>query len=195
MDLSKHLFTILKKDREEQKKQSSCTIWMSGLSGSGKSTIANELDKILFNLGYHAYILDGDNTRLGLNNNLGFSESDRTENLRRVAEVCKLMNDAGLIIICSFISPFEKNRELSKSIIGEDFIEFFVDTDLEVCKQRDPKGLYKKAVSGEIKEFTGISSPFEKPVNAIQLKNNYSEDLSKNVETIIAELKNKNYIK
>ena len=194
MNITAHNFKISKSDRETIKNQKACTIWMSGLSGSGKSTIANALETTLHSFNNHTYILDGDNTRLGLNKGLGFSEEDRNENLRRVAEVCKLMNDAGLIVICSFISPFEKNRQLAKEIIGENFIEFFVDTDLTVCEERDPKGLYKKARLGEIKDFTGISSPFEIPENAIVLKNNVQEDLDKNVQIILEHLQNKNYL-
>lgn len=168
---------------------------MSGLSGSGKSTIANNLEIELNKLGYHTYILDGDNTRMGLNKGLGFSEENRNENLRRISEVCKLMNEAGLIVICSFISPFEKNRELAKSIIGEDFIEIYINASLETCEMRDPKGLYKKARTGEIKDFTGISSPFEIPSNAINLVNNRNEDIQINVEYLLNHLKNNNYIK
>lgn len=181
MNLTKHNFKISKSDREKIKNQKACTIWMSGLSGSGKSTIANQLENTLNSLGYHTYILDGDNTRLGLNKGLGFSEEDRIENIRRVSEVAKILNDAGIITICSFISPFEKNREQAKEIIGENFIEIFIDADLSTCEERDPKGLYKKARAGEIKDFTGISSPFETPSNAIVLKNNTEEDLEKNV--------------
>jgi len=194
MNITAHNFKLTKSNRETIKNQKACTIWMSGLSGSGKSTIANSLETTLHSFNNHTYILDGDNTRLGLNKGLGFSEEDRNENLRRVAEVCKLMNDAGLIVICSFISPFEKNRQLAKEIIGENFIEFFVDTDLSVCEERDPKGLYKKARLGEIKDFTGISSPFEIPENAIVLKNNVQEDLDKNVQIILEHLQNKNYL-
>jgi len=195
MNITKHDFKVSKVDRETLKNQKSCTIWMSGLSGSGKSTIANVLESKLFEMGHHTYIMDGDNTRLGLNKNLGFSDEDRIENLRRVAEVCKLMNDAGLIVICSFISPFESNRQLSKEIIGERFAEVFVDASLETCETRDPKSLYKKARAGEIKDFTGISSPFEIPKNAIHLENNVEEDIEKNVDFLIQYLKNKNYIK
>lgn len=192
MNITAHSFKTTKLDREKIKNQKGCTIWMSGLSGSGKSTIADSLESTLNSMDYHTFILDGDNTRLGLNKGLGFSEEDRNENLRRVAEVCKLMNEAGLIVICSFISPFEKNRELAKEIIGENFIEFFVDADLKVCEERDPKGLYKKARTGEIKEFTGISSPFEIPKNAIILKNNVEEDLNRNIPIILSHLeKNK----
>lgn len=147
MNITAHNFKLTQIDREKTKNQKSCTIWMSGLSGSGKSTIANALEVSLYSMNYHTYILDGDNTRLGLNKGLGFSEEDRNENLRRVSEVCKLMNDAGLIVICSFISPFEKNRQLAKEIIGDSFIEFFVDTDLSVCEERDPKGLYKTFIT------------------------------------------------
>ncbi len=197
MNIFAHNFKITKEEREKIKNQKSYTIWMSGLSGSGKSTIANNLEHSLNGLGYHTYILDGDNTRLGLNKGLGFTEEDRIENIRRVAEVCKLMNDAGLIVICSFISPFEKNREQAKEIIGENFIEVFIDASLETCEERDPKGLYKKARTGEIKDFTGISSPFEFPKNAIVLKNNNEDELEKNVTHLVSLVQKKcqtNYV-
>jgi adenylylsulfate kinase len=185
MNIIKHNFITTKSDREKIKNQKSTTIWMSGLSGSGKSTIANQLEHTLNSMNYHTYVLDGDNTRLGLNKGLGFTEEDRIENIRRVAEVCKLMNDAGLIVICSFISPFEKNRQQARGIIGENFIEVFIDADLQTCEMRDPKGLYKKARAGEIKDFTGISSPFEFPNSAIILKNNKLEDISTNVQYLV----------
>lgn len=194
MNLTSHNFKISKSDRESLKGQKSCTIWMSGLSGSGKSTIANKLEILLNENGYHTYILDGDNTRIGLNKNLGFSNTDRIENIRRVAEVCKLMNDAGLIVICSFISPFESNRQQAKEIIGDNFYEFFIDADLEVCELRDPKGLYKKARSGEIPDFTGISSPFEFPTNSIILKNNEEKDIEENTYTIYNHLIKNNIV-
>jgi len=181
MNITAHNFKISKLERESIKNQKSCTIWMSGLSGSGKSTIANLLEVELNSKGYHTFILDGDNTRMCLNKDLGFSEEARIENIRRVSEVCKLMNEAGLIVICSFISPFEKNREQAKEIIGDNFFEVFVDASLETCEMRDPKGLYKKARLGEIKDFTGISSPFESPSRGIMLKNNTEEDLNFNV--------------
>ena len=181
MNITTHNFKTTRKDRESIKNQKAFTIWMSGLSGSGKSTIANLVEEKLISLGYHTYILDGDNTRMGLNKDLGFSEEARVENIRRVSEVCKLMNDSGLIVICSFISPFEKNREQAKEIIGDNFFEVFVDASLETCETRDSKGLYKKARAGEIKDFTGISSPFEIPTNSIVLKNNTEEDLKYNV--------------
>jgi adenylylsulfate kinase len=192
MNITTHNFKTTKENRESIKNQKACTIWMSGLSGSGKSTIANLVEEKLITLGYHTYILDGDNTRMGLNKDLGFSEEARVENIRRVSEVCKLMNDAGLIVICSFISPFEKNRNQAREIIGEGFMEIFIDADLSTCETRDPKGLYKKARTGEIKEFTGISSPFENPQNATVLKNNTEEDLEKNVSFLTDLIKNNN---
>ena len=194
MNIFNQNFLIKKENREKNKNQKSCTIWLTGLSGSGKSTIANLIEITLYEMGYHTYILDGDNTRLGLNKDLNFSEEDRIENIRRVSEVSKLMNDAGIITISSFISPYEKNREQAKEIIGDDFIEVFIKTDLEVCEERDSKGLYKKARAGEIKDFTGISSPYEVPKNAIVLENNKEEDIQNNVDFIINYLKKNNYL-
>lgn len=156
---------INKEIRAEQKGQKPLTLWFTGLSGSGKSTLANEVEKRLVAMGKHTMLLDGDNIRHGLNKNLGFKELDRVENIRRIAEVARLMNDAGLIIITSFISPYEKDRENAREIIGDEFIEIFVSTPLEECEKRDVKGLYKKARAGEIPNFTGISSPYEKPTN------------------------------
>ncbi len=139
------------------------TLWFTGLSGSGKSTLANEIEKRMAAAGKHTMLLDGDNVRMGLNRNLGFSEEDRVENIRRIAEVSRLMNDAGLIVLTSFISPFEADRQRAREIIGSDFIEIYVSTPLEECEKRDVKGLYKKARAGEIPQFTGISSPYEIP--------------------------------
>jgi adenylylsulfate kinase len=141
-------------------------IWFSGLSGSGKSTLASALEKELYSRGILCKLLDGDNIRSGINNNLGFSEDDRTENVRRIAEVCKLFLQGGIITLSAFISPTEDIRNLAKSIIGEDdFIEIFVNTPIDECERRDTKGLYKKAHKGEIKDFTGISAPFEAPAS------------------------------
>lgn len=154
---------VTKEIREKQLNQKAATLWFTGLSGSGKSTLANELEIRLTAMGKHTMLLDGDNIRMGLNRDLGFSDEDRTENIRRIAEVAKLMNDAGLIVLTSFISPFKKDRELARSIIGEDFVEIYVSTPLEECENRDVKGLYKKARNGEIPVFTGISSPYEAP--------------------------------
>ncbi len=156
---------ITREVRSEQKNQKPLTLWFTGLSGSGKSTLANEVEKRLVASGRHTMLLDGDNVRHGLNKNLGFKEMDRVENIRRVAEVAKLMNDAGLIILASFISPYEMDRKNAREIIGEEYIEIFVSTPLEECEKRDIKGLYKKARAGEIPNFTGISSPYEAPEN------------------------------
>lgn len=151
-------------DREKLLNQRSLVLWFTGLSGSGKTTLSDALEKELFNRGFKTYILDGDKIRDGLCKDLGFSEEDRTENIRRVGEVANLMLDSGLIVLSAFISPFAKDREVVRETIGaEKLVRIFVDCPLEVCEQRDVKGLYKKARSGEIKKFTGISSPFEIP--------------------------------
>lgn len=154
---------VTKEIREKRLGQKAATLWFTGLSGSGKSTLANALEIQLTAIGKHTMLLDGDNIRMGLNRDLGFSDEDRTENIRRIAEVAKLMNDAGLIVLTSFISPFKQDRELARSIIGEDFVEIYVNTPLEECERRDVKGLYKKARKGDIPVFTGISSPYEAP--------------------------------
>lgn len=156
---------ITRELRSKQKGQKPLTLWFTGLSGSGKSTLANSVEKRLVSLGHHTMLLDGDNVRHGLNKNLGFKESDRVENIRRISEVSKLMNDAGLITLASFISPYESDRKNAREIIGEEYIEIFVSTPLEECEKRDVKGLYKKARAGEIPNFTGISSPYETPEN------------------------------
>ena len=159
--------TILsRKDKEVLLKQKSVVVWMVGLSGSGKSTIARAIENELHSKGHFTQLLDGDNLRTGINNNLGFSETDRLENIRRAAEVSKLFLNGGCITICSFISPTEEIRTLAKSIIGEvDFFEVYINAPFEVCEQRDVKGLYKKARNGEIKNFTGLDAPFEAPKN------------------------------
>jgi bifunctional enzyme CysN/CysC len=156
---------ITRKIRSEQKNQKPYTLWFTGLSGSGKSTLANEIEKRLVAMGKHTMLLDGDNVRHGLNKNLGFKEADRIENIRRIAEVARLMNEAGLIVITSFISPYERDRENAREIIGEAFLEIYVNTPLSECEKRDVKGLYQKARSGEIPNFTGVSSPYEQPCN------------------------------
>ena len=163
-NLKWHTMSVSRSDRESIKDQTAKTLWFTGLSGSGKSTIASALERRLYESGKHTMTLDGDNVRMGLNKNLGFGDDDRKENIRRIAEVCKLMNDAGLIVITSFISPFIKDRQSAREIIGEDsFIEVYIATSLEECERRDVKGLYKKARNGEIKEFTGLTSPYEAP--------------------------------
>ena len=159
-------YEIDRSAREVAKSQKAKAIWLTGLSGSGKSTIANLLEKRLHALGMHAYVLDGDNLRMGLNNDLGFTPEDRAENVRRVSEVAKLMVDAGLIVITALVSPFETDRQRARSIFNEgDFIEVFVDTPVDICISRDPKGLYKKAAKGEIPNFTGVGQDYERPSN------------------------------
>ena len=163
-NIHKHNLEINRELREKLNGNKSKLLWLTGISGSGKSTIANELEKKLFSMGIRTYILDGDNVRHGLNNDLGFSDADRVENIRRVGEVSKLMLDAGILVISSFISPFASERNMVKSLVAEDdFIEIFIDTPLDIAESRDPKGLYKKARAGEIPNFTGISSPYEEP--------------------------------
>lgn len=159
-----HSHPVDQETRSEQKFQRPLVIWFTGLSASGKSTIAGALEQILTLQGYHTYLLDGDNVRHGLCRDLGFSDDDRQENIRRVGEVAKLMADAGLITLAAFISPFRADRRLVREIMPEgQFVEVFVDADLSVCRERDPKGLYAKADRGEIKQFTGIDSPYEVP--------------------------------
>jgi len=155
-----------KKSRASLKSQIPCVIWLTGLSGSGKSTIANLIEKILASKGYHTYLMDGDNLRYGLNKDLGFTDKDRVENIRRIAEVAKLMVDAGLIVITAFISPFHNERKMAREAVEDnEFIEIFINTPLEVAEERDVKGLYKKARMGKLFNFTGIDSPYEIPEN------------------------------
>jgi bifunctional enzyme CysN/CysC len=158
---------VNKSARSQLKNQTACVLWFTGLSGAGKSTIANLVEKKLHAMGRHTYLLDGDNVRHGLNKDLGFTDADRVENIRRVSEVAKLMVDAGLIVLTSFISPFRSERRMARDLLQEgEFIEVFVDTSLAEAEKRDPKGLYKKARRGEIKNFTGIDSPYEPPEHA-----------------------------
>lgn len=170
MNQRKHLFqqkySVSRQDREELNGHVAFTIWFSGFSGSGKSTLAATLDQWFYNRQIHSYITDGDNTRLHLNRDLDFSREGRKENIRRVAEVARLFNDAGVVVISSFISPFEEDRISAKAIVGVDkYVEVYVATPLEICIKRDAKGLYAKAQKGEIKDFTGINSPYEVPSN------------------------------
>src|SRR6185369_12910475 len=159
-----HPGAVTRADRETLNGHRGCIVWLTGLSGSGKSTIAVALEKRLWDQGVRAFILDGDNIRHGLNKNLGFSPADRTENIRRIGEVAKLFTEAGVVVATAFISPYRADRDQVRKIMKEgDFIEVFVQAPLDVCEQRDPKGLYKKARAGEIKEFTGISAPYEAP--------------------------------
>lgn len=180
---------LLRADKEQLLKQKGVAIWFTGLSGSGKTTIAIALEKELHEKGLLTQILDGDNIRTGINNNLGFSDADRIENIRRIAEVTKLFINSGVITICCFVSPTEEIRNNAKNIIGPaDFIEVFVNTPLEVCEKRDVKGLYAKARKGEIKDFTGINAPFEAPVNPeIELTDALS--IEESVKKILEKIK------
>ena len=161
-----HEAVVTAEDREKLLNQKGCVIWFTGLSGSGKSTLANAVGQVLHQQQHHTYVLDGDNVRHGLNKNLGFSPADREENIRRIGEVAKLFADAGTIVLTAFISPYRTDRDQARALIADGrFVEVFVDCPLEVCEERDTKGLYKKARAGEIKEFTGISAPYEPPLN------------------------------
>ena len=186
-NLTWHDMDITRSFRAQQKGQTPRTFWLTGLSGSGKSTLANELEKRLAAAGKHTMLLDGDNVRMGLNSNLGFKEADRIENIRRIAEVAKLMNDAGLIVITSFISPYVRDRRKAKEIIGEDsFVEIYVSTPIEECEKRDVKGLYAQAREGKIPNFTGISSPYEPPKKAFFEIDTSTAPLDECVDALLA---------
>tara|TARA_B100000029_G_C17545008_1_gene948123 strand:+ start:135 stop:737 length:603 start_codon:yes stop_codon:yes gene_type:complete len=184
-----HNTTIKNSDRIKQLEQTPFLLWFTGLSASGKSTIANIVEQKLFRMNYKTYLLDGDNVRHGLNSDLGFDEKSRVENIRRIGEVSKLFLDAGTIVLSAFISPFNSDRQLVRELFEQgQFLEVFIDSSLEVCEKRDPKGMYAKARSGEIKHFTGISSPYESPKNAeIHVINN-SITLDEAAEQIISYL-------
>ena len=184
-----HNHKIAKLDRNAGNKHKSLVVWFAGLSGSGKSTVANALEQKLHEEGYKTYILDGDNIRVGLNKDLDFSESSRKENIRRIGEVSKLMADAGLIVLSAFISPFKSDRQTVRDILDDgEFLEVFVNCPLEVCEQRDVKGLYKKARNGEIKNFTGIDSPFEAPDQPdVEVKTN-EEELQISVDKVFNKI-------
>jgi adenylylsulfate kinase len=172
-------------EKENFLNQNARVIWLTGLSGSGKSTIALGLENILFNQGYFVQVLDGDNIRMGISSNLGFSQEDRQENIRRISETAKLFLEAGIITICSFVSPTKTIREIPKDLLGEeDFIEIHVNASLDVCEKRDVKGLYKKARAGIIKDFTGISSPFEAPENPHFVANTSDKTIEETVKEV-----------
>jgi len=194
-DIVWHEQNITKNERAKIKNQKSCILWFTGLSGSGKSTIANAVESKLLEHKKHTYLLDGDNVRMGLNRGLTFSDEDRVENIRRIGEVSKLFVDSGTIVLTAFISPFIKDRQIVKDLVNSDeFIEVYVDTPLKVCESRDPKGLYKRARSGEIANFTGISSPYESPTKAeIHLKTD-NMNIDESADKVISYLKDKGYL-
>ncbi len=190
-----HDHYVTKEDRSLAKDQKPCILWFTGLSGSGKSTIANAVEAKLNQLEKHTYLLDGDNIRLGLNKGLTFSDKDRIENIRRIGEVSKLFVDSGMIVLTAFISPFQKERDAVRSLVEEgEFIEVFINTPLEVCESRDPKGLYQKARKGEISNFTGISSPYEAPLKPEIHIVNDSDSIEDVAQQIIDYLKEKGYL-
>ena len=184
-----HQATVTTEDREQLLNQKGCVIWFTGLSGSGKSTLANAVAHLLHERNHHTYVLDGDNVRHGLNKNLGFSPADREENIRRVGEVAKLFVDAATVVMTAFISPYRADRDQARNLIGAGrFVEVFVECPLEVCEERDPKGLYKKARAGEIKEFTGISAPYEPPHNAEVIVNTADLSITECAQKVITVL-------
>lgn len=186
---------ITKQERREQNNHHSFVLWFTGLSGSGKSTVANAVAKALFDKNIRNYVLDGDNVRFGLNKNLGFSAEDRTENIRRIGEVSKLFVDSGQVVLTAFISPFQEDRAQVREILeGNEFLEVYVECPLEECEKRDPKGLYKKARSGEIRDFTGIDSPYESPANPEVTINTSTQSVEECVQTVIEYLANRKFI-
>lgn len=187
-----HKYEVNRDKRCKSKNQPSFVIWFTGLSGSGKSTIASQVEQVLFNKGYQTYTLDGDNIRRGINKGLGFSREDRKENLRRIAEVARLFVDSGIITIAAFISPLKEDRDMVKSIVGiDDYFEIFVDTSIDECERRDVKGLYKKARAGEIKNFTGVNAPYEKPLNPDVTIKTENKTIDECVNEVVAHLRNK----
>lgn len=191
-----HEGSVSREEREARRGQRGAIVWFTGLSGSGKSTLANEVNRQLFEAGHVSYVLDGDNVRHGLNGDLGFSPEDRTENIRRIGEVARLFVDSGAIVLTAFISPYREDRDRVRSICDRpgDFIEVFVDCPLEVCEDRDPKGLYKKARSGEIPQFTGISAPYEAPESPEITVPTDAEDVTTSARVIIDYLSGGGYI-
>ncbi|AKL92892.1 adenylyl-sulfate kinase [Staphylococcus capitis] len=190
-----HDSEVTKEERQKRNGHKSAVIWFTGLSGSGKSTVSVALEKALFNEGKQTYRLDGDNVRHGLNKNLGFSPEDRTENIRRIGEVAKLMVDAGSITVTAFISPYKQDRDNVRAILEDgEFIEVYTKCSVEECENRDPKGLYKKARSGEIPEFTGISAPYEAPDHPEIILDTEHESIDQSVDRVIQYLKQHQYI-
>lgn len=189
-----HQGQVSHEDRQRLNEHSGVVLWFTGMSGSGKSTLAHGVEKALHDRGCHTYVLDGDNIRHGLNKNLGFSPEDRTENIRRIAEVARLFQDAGLIVLTAFISPYRVDRDAARAVVGDSFIEVYVQADLATCEGRDPKGLYKKARAGEIAEFTGISAPYEEPAAAEIVVDTTANDLDACVRMVIEYLETRGTI-
>ncbi|MGW8281789.1 MAG: adenylyl-sulfate kinase [Gemmatimonadota bacterium] len=187
---------VSRADREAEQGHPSVVVWFTGLSGSGKSTLANELDWRLMERGIHSYVLDGDNIRHGLNGDLGFSPADRSENIRRIGEVARLFLDAGTIVLTAFISPYRADRDRVRGLMerDSDFLEVYVKTPLEVCEERDPKGLYRRARAGEIPDFTGVSAPYEAPTAPEITLDTSHEDVSACVDALIDALVDRGYI-
>ena len=191
-----HHGKITKDDRIKLLSQKGVTIWLTGLSGSGKSTIAVEIEHALIENKHQAYILDGDNIRHGLNKNLGFSPEDRTENIRRIGEVAKLFTDANIITITAFISPYRQDRDNVRKLLKDgEFVEVYIKCPIDVCEQRDTKGLYKKARAGEVKEFTGISAPYEEPLNPELTIDTSTMTVDESTRAIVQYLEQKGYVK
>lgn len=190
-----HFHPVLKKDRSDLKGQRPCIIWFTGFSGAGKSTIAGAVEQKLYVKGHHTYLLDGDNVRHGMNQDLGFSDADRVENIRRIGEMSKLFADAGIIVLTAFISPFKADRQLVRDLVEEgEFIEVFIDTPLSECEKRDPKGLYKKARAGKIKNFTGIDSEYQQPENPEVVIHSADLSIEQCADQVIAYLKTQDLI-
>ena len=183
-----HIGEVDREKREALHGHKGVVLWFTGLSGSGKSTLANAVESVLHARGCHTYVLDGDNVRHGLNKNLGFSDEDRRENIRRIGEVAKLFSDAGVLTLTAFISPFQSDRAVVRDLIGDRFVEVHVKASVEVCESRDPKGLYKKARAGEISDFTGISSPYEAPENPEIVVDTGELTLEESVEVVVGYL-------
>ncbi|MDX6153509.1 MULTISPECIES: adenylyl-sulfate kinase [Marinococcus] len=194
-DIVWHDASVSKEERQEKNKHQSFVLWFTGLSGSGKSTLANAVSRKLFERGSHTYVLDGDNVRHGLNKDLGFSPEDRTENIRRIGEVAKLFVDSGQIVSTAFISPYREDRHQVRELLPDgEFIEVYVEASLEACEERDPKGLYKKARSGEIPSFTGINAPYEEPENPELTVNTEQKSIEESAQEVVDALVNWNYI-
>lgn len=190
-----HEHNVSPEERQKLNGHKGAVLWFTGLSGCGKSTVANAVDRMLHDRGIHTYVLDGDNVRMGLNKNLGFSPEDRTENIRRIGEVAKLFSNSGTVVLTAFISPYKADRDQVREILGEgEFLEVYVNASLATCEERDPKGLYKKARAGEIKGFTGIDAPYEAPENGEIELDSDSKGIEELAKEVIAHLESNGYL-